>query len=216
MPTYTPHFDCPLCQSNSTSLHEQGRVRSFYRCRTCELVYVPASFHLGASDEKAIYDQHENDPEDPGYRTFLSRLMKPLLNYLPPDAKGLDFGCGPGPALSLMFEELGFDIKLYDPFYARTPDVLTEKYDFITATEVVEHLANPSAVFEQLFSMLKPGGVLGIMTKMIPDDIRICDWHYARDLTHISFYDQKSFNYLADKFHYHLEFIGADVIIMKP
>ena len=33
-------------------------------------------------------------------------------------ARGLDFGCGPGPALTLLMEEAGFaKMNLYDPFY---------------------------------------------------------------------------------------------------
>ena len=43
-----------------------------------------------------------------------------------------------------MFEEMGHTVALYDYFYANDPFVLHHLYDFITATEVVEHLHNPA------------------------------------------------------------------------
>jgi len=45
---------------------------------------------------------------DPRYRRFLARLAEPLIAHLPKGARGLDFGCGPGPTLSLMLREAGF------------------------------------------------------------------------------------------------------------
>ena len=68
-------------------------------------MFVPRSYHLSAADEKAQYDLHENDPNDPGYRAFLDRLAGPLDKRLAPHSHGLDFGCGPGPTLSVMLEE---------------------------------------------------------------------------------------------------------------
>ena len=42
-----------------------------------------------------------NDPSDPDYRKFLSRLSNALLPHLKIRSQGLDFGAGPGPALAL-------------------------------------------------------------------------------------------------------------------
>lgn len=206
--------NCPLCLSDQTNVHAKDKHRSYCHCSHCELVFVPGCFHLCADDEKAIYDQHENHPEDEGYQKFLSRLMTPLLAHLRPSAKGLDFGCGPGPTLSLMLKQRGFDMGVFDPFYANHPEALARQYDFITTTEVVEHLSQPAAVFEQLFNMLRPEGVLGIMTKTIPSLDNFSDWHYTRDPTHITFYAQESFRYLAKQYQYQVEFAGSDVILM--
>jgi hypothetical protein len=38
--------------------------RAYYRCGRCHLVFVPARYHLSASDEKAHYDLHQNHPGD--------------------------------------------------------------------------------------------------------------------------------------------------------
>ena len=108
---------CPLCHGKQIEPWHRDRCRDYLRCLVCELVFVPASFHLDTPAEKAIYDQHENHPADVGYRRFLMRLTQPLLQRLPPQSTGLDFGCGPGPALAAMLREAGHSVALYDKFY---------------------------------------------------------------------------------------------------
>jgi len=177
------------------------------------LIFVPARYWLNAEDERATYDLHENVAHDPKYRNFLSRLTMPLLEKLRPHQNGLDFGCGPGPALSIILEEHGHHVELYDPFYANNPSVFNTTYDFICATEVVEHLRDPNQVFTTLFTLLKKGGWLGVMTKLVSDHHTFSNWHYIRDMTHICFYHRNTFVYLAQRFNAKLTFIGQDVML---
>ncbi len=172
-------------------------------------------YWLSAEDERATYDLHENNALDQGYRQFLSRLSTPLLEKLDSKQKGLDFGCGPGPTLSLLLEERGHQVDLYDPFYYNDPLVFYKNYDFICATEVVEHLHDPNKEFAELFKMLKRGGWLGIMTKLVIDAQAFSQWHYIRDMTHICFYSRSTFEYLARHFNSKLNFISNDVILLN-
>jgi len=126
---------------------------------------------------------------------------------------GLDFGCGPAPALANKLSQLGHDVNVYDIYYAPNNEVLTKQYDFITCTEVIEHLASPTTQFELLIKMLKPDGILGIMTKLVLNKERFANWHYKNDPTHISFFSRKTFEYLAKRYELKLEFIGQDVMI---
>ena len=205
---------CPLCRHPRGEGYFTDRWRSYLRCPQCRLVYVPPQDWLSLEAERAEYDLHENDPRDPGYRRFLARLSAPLLERLPPQQMGLDFGCGPGPALAAIMAENGHRMDLYDPFYYNEPSVLEQSYDFICATEVVEHLREPERVFTDLFRMLKPGGWLGIMTKLVRSAEAFAEWHYIRDRTHICFYCRDTFVYLAGCFDADLEFIGDDVILL--
>ncbi len=191
------------------------RHRAYLRCSTCFLVFVPERFHLDPAAEKAEYDRHENRPDDPGYRRFLSRLTEPLLERIGAGKIGLDFGCGPGPAIPAMLEEHGHVVERYDPFYFDDPAVFGKTYDFICATEVVEHLRNPGRELERLFSLLKPGGWLGIMTKLVIDQEAFQRWHYIRDLTHIAFFSRETFEFAAGRFGAELEFLGKDVVLMR-
>ena len=107
--------------------YASDKIRNYVSCGKCRLVFVPNKFHLSASDEKEIYDQHQNNPDDSGYRVFLSRLLTPLVERLEPNRTGLDFGSGPGPTLSVMLSEKGHEMDIYDPFYAPTRPVLTAR-----------------------------------------------------------------------------------------
>lgn len=167
--------------------------------------------------ERHEYDLHINSPEDEGYRHFLNRLLEPMNATLPPGSSGLDFGSGPGPTLSLMFKQAGHRVSIYDKFYAPDSTVFEQPYDFITATEVVEHLQQPITELERLWHCLKPGGVLGIMTKLALDRERFAHWHYKNDLTHISFFSRESFEWLSLHWEADLQFIANDVILLhKP
>lgn len=206
---------CPLCHREDSELFFEDRQRIYLRCLHCALIFVPPPCRLSREDEKATYDLHRNDPGDAGYRRFLSRLSTPLLERLDDGQKGLDFGCGPGPTLSVLLEEQGHRVDLYDPFYLNDPSVFDKKYDFICATEVVEHMYDPGREFESLFRMLNPSGWLGIMTKLVLDDHDFAQWHYIRDLTHVCFYRRRTFEYLARRFHASLEVVANDVILLR-
>ncbi len=205
---------CPLCGAASHWLLDD-RKRSYWQCEQCLMVHVPACWQLTAEQEKAEYDRHENHPDDPGYRRFLSRLAEPLLTRLPAAGSGLDFGCGPGPALAMMLREHGHQVALHDLYYHPNPDALRQQWDFITATEVVEHLAAPREVLEQLWQYLKPGGWLGLMTKRVISPEAFSRWHYKSDPTHISFFSEQSFRWLAAKWQAELDLIGADVALLR-
>lgn len=215
MKTSVPKTHCPLCQAEQIELFFEDKLRSYLRCSLCALVFVPQRYWLSIEQEKAIYDLHQNDVQDQGYRQFLARLATPLLEQLAPDQRGLDFGCGPGPALAAIFKERGHHMDLFDPFYFNDPALLTKQYDFICATEVVEHLHTPDKEFTTLFSLLKPGGWLGLMTKLVIDQQAFRQWHYIRDLTHICFYSHSTFEYLAQRFDTELSFAAKDVILLR-
>lgn len=158
---------------------------------------------------------HENNPADPAYRQFLSRLLDPMLMRLPAGASGLDFGSGPGPTLSVMLEELGYRTRIYDPFYAPDDAVFDLQYDFITATEVAEHLYQPGNVLNRLWSLLRPGGLLGIMTSRVDDVQDFAGWHYKNDPTHVVFFSKRSFEWLADRWKTQPEFPRDNVVILQ-
>ena len=206
---------CPLCLSNHTQFYFKDKNRSYFQCARCELVFVLPEQRLDPVSEKAHYDHHENNTEDLGYRQFLSRLATPLTQRLAANCKGLDFGCGPGPALAQLLREAGHSVALYDIYYQPDPNVLKETYDFVTATEVIEHLFEPNKVWLQWLNLVKPGGWIGIMTKQVIDLQAFARWHYKYDPTHVCFFSQATFRYLAARDKLELEFIGSDVILLK-
>ncbi len=189
--------------------------RRWLRCPDCALVFVPRRYHLDRDEEKWRYDQHRNHPADPAYRGFLSALHRPLIERLQPGAAGLDFGSGPGPTLSLMFEEAGFPMRIYDPFYAPDTAPLQRQYNFVTCSETVEHFRDPAAAWERLVGLVRPGGWLGIMTALLEAETDFAHWYYKDDPTHVCFYARASLDWLARRHALRCDFPSASVILMQ-
>lgn len=206
---------CPLCDGEELAAYSRDRHREYLQCGNCELVFVPAESRLSLAAERAVYDLHENGVDDPGYRRFLSRLSIPLIARLPPPARGLDYGCGPGPALAHMLEEAGYSVALYDPYYAPAEYVLARSYDFVTATEVVEHFHRPGWELERLWSLLEPGGWLGVMTKLVLNRAAFDRWHYRNDPTHVCFFSRATWQWWAARHDIEPEFPAADVVLLQ-
>ncbi len=195
--TMTSAIPCPLCHSLSTERFLEVEGKPYWRCHRCDLRFLDPARLPSAEEERAHYQHHENDPLDPRYRRFLTRLASPLLARLPPCRDGLDYGCGPGPALAMMLEEAGHRIALYDPLFQPHDEVLGETYDVITCSETAEHFHDPRADFDRLHLLLRPGGWLGLMTCFQTDDDRFANWHYRRDPTHVVFYRETTIRFIA-------------------
>ena len=100
-------------------------------------------------------------------------------------------------------------------FYAPDPRVFEQTYDFITATEVVEHLFAPGEELARLAERLRPGGWLGLMTKRAGDREAFARWHYILDPTHVAFFSETTFRWLADELGMSVEFPAADVVLLQ-
>lgn len=198
-------WQCTLCETPVDKIFFESQtrlygLRQFIQCPNCQLIFLNPEHCVSLEQEKKIYDQHENSPDNKGYCDFLNKLLDPLSKLLNPGSQGLDFGSGPGPTLSVLMKEKGFEMDLYDPIYHPDKTALQKQYDFVTATEVVEHFQNPKEGFEQLFGLLKPGGILGIMTQTVPEDKPFADWWYHRDPTHVSLFSEATVDWVGGKF----------------
>ena len=218
MSTEFENSPCPLCLSLETQFYHQDKRRCYLQCNQCQLVFVPNQFHLTSAQEKAEYDKHDNNSADEGYKRFLSSTWTPLktrlLQQKQPSTLGLDFGCGEGAVLSQMAQADGFNMRNYDLYYFPDNSVLECKYQFITLTEVIEHIADAQQVWQLLDRLLEASGILAIMTKRVLNQQAFANWHYKNDLTHICFYSEFTFGYLATKFNWTFEIIDKDVVFL--
>ena len=187
---------CLLC-TNDSNLFE---IDTFL-CTECGLVFKnPEKFNCVEKDIKR-YSTHNNNNSDQGYLDFLGKFVTPLEKFLLKNFTALDFGCGPGPTLSLLLEKVGGLTLNYDPlFYPDTNLLIPEAYDVVTSTEVVEHFKTPKQDWETLINLVKVDGIVAIMTLFYTPEIDYKKWWYKNDHTHIVFYQQKTFEYIARKF----------------
>lgn len=206
--------DCPLCGAPTVTrvTTDSGDYR---HCNACDFVYLEPEQRLSAEAERAHYGTHDNRVDDPAYRRFLAQLADPLTERLAPGATGLDFGAGPGPALAAMLTERGYPTEIYDVFFAPDAAVLSGAHDFVTCTEVIEHLHNPAREFALFGNLLAPGGWLGIMTELRPPLSAFPAWYYHRDPTHVSFYSEATMRWIARRYGWEIDLMLPRVIIFR-
>lgn len=192
----TAEHPCPLCaeEGNKSLVHRTRKGRRFWHCPQCRLIFVDPAARPSRRLEKDLYRKHQNSPEHTGYVTFLRRIVDPALPLLAPSMRGLDYGCGPGPTLSVLLTGAGLTCHNYDPLFF--PDLPEEPLDFIFATECFEHFHTPAREMQQLRKLLKPAGYLFIMTDLWHEQTNLRSWSYLCDPTHVSFYHRRTFEHI--------------------
>ena len=205
---------CRLCSNkNLVDLHSSDE-RKYYLCPDCKLISVPRKYFLSPEREKERYLSHNNSIEQQGYVDFLNRAIEPALPFLNRTMLGLDYGCGYAPTVSEILAAQGFRCEDYDPFFIAND--LTKRYDFIFSTEVFEHFFNPQQDIKRITELLKPGGLLVVMTEKWQDAQRFDSWYYKRDPAHVAFYHDDTFAFISERFAYHIIYDdGQRVVILR-
>ncbi|MGK2741400.1 class I SAM-dependent methyltransferase [Tepidicaulis sp. LMO-SS28] len=206
---------CCVCRASAALPFMEVEGLSYWKCPRCEARFLDPAQRPAPADERAEYLRHQNSVEDEGYRRFLSKLAVPLKVRLKPNASGLDYGCGPGPALAAMLREAGHEMAVYDPFFAPDAAPLSRTYDFVTCTETAEHFFDPAAEFDRLGALLKPGGWLAVMTCFQTEDAKFAKWQYRQDPTHVVFYREATLRHIAATRGWHCEIPVKDVALMR-
>jgi len=196
---------CPLCHAPKARPLARVDGRSYHNCQLCGLAFLDPAARPWPEVERAEYQKHENDPADPGYRRHLAKAVDPLLDRLPAGSSGLDYGSGPGPTIGVMMAAHGHTVAEYDPFFNRDPRLLERGYDFITCTEVAEHFHDPADEFARLDRLLRPGGHLAVMTRLLTEAIDFARWHYIREVSHVVFYRPATMQWIAAHHGWQLE-----------
>lgn len=203
-------MNCLFCDETILDLNDFVPV-GVHLCGHCGLYFKPAEAHLSDEAEEKRYLYHQNDLNDPSYLLFLERLLFPLKSFLPHEFTALDFGCGKAPVISVELQKRGGVVAFYDPlFYPdKESEVLNKKYDIVTCSEVVEHFKCPQDSWDILMNCVRPGGLLAVMTQFLNDPSQYHQWWYKNDPTHVVFYSEKVFHFIAKK--YQLEIVYNDL-----
>lgn len=208
-------MQCILCNSESNEKILSGSNRDYYHCSTCQLIFLNQELVLSNEEEKSRYENHINTIEDKGYVDFLNRVIEPASEYINKNMQGLDYGCGPGPTLSKLIEFKGIKCDYYDPYFFPEKE-LSKQYDFIFATECFEHFYSPQSELESIDKILKPGGILAIMTEFWTDLNKFPDWYYIKDPTHVCFYHADTLKFISEKYGYEIIFCDDKrVVVMR-
>jgi SAM-dependent methyltransferase len=202
---------CTLCQ---TPLNNPIDER-FWLCDGCGAYVLDERHYLDAPSEKARYDLHNNDIDDPGYLAFVSPIYKSIQADFTAEHQGLDYGCGPGPAITSVLRKSGYQVQLFDPYFHPDFSYLDKHYHYIFSCEVFEHFYQPKQEIEKLINLLKPGGKLYIMTHLYDANKEkpFSQWYYRLDPTHVFIYTSQTMEFIAKNYALVLEKIEGRLIV---
>ena len=188
--------------------------RVYYQCENCHLISVDQKHLLDKASEKARYATHQNGIQHEGYVEFLSQAIEPALEFIAKEMTGLDYGCGPGPTLSVLLERAGYSCEDFDPFFVKHE--LNKKFGFIFSTEVFEHFFYPKKDIQRIHALLEDEGILIVMTDRWSNLKDFSSWSYPNDSCHVCFYHTKTFSYICEQFGFKIVFDdGQKVIVLK-
>ena len=197
-------MNCPLSDTPSEFL-VRGEGREYRFCPECALVFVPQKYFIDPADEKKRYLEHNNSLESEGYVAMFQKKIALIKKLCPGTTTILDYGCGYEPVLKVLLERQGYEVDTYDAIFFPDPPA-KDDYDLIVSTETFEHFKKPGEEIERLTSRIAPQGGLAVMTRFYPlvsgrvSVESFSQWYYKRDPTHIAFYSDKTFVWIANRY----------------
>jgi len=154
-----------------------GRI---VRCNRCQLVYTnprPRAEAISEGYRKAVDPDYAREDSS---RSINAHLSLHTLKRFAHSGRLLDVGCATGYFLNaarLDFETQGLELSEWAAKYAKERlrlDVINEgldeaqlpaeHFDVVTLNDVVEHFTDPKAALVRIHSLLRPGGLLYLVT----------------------------------------------------
>lgn len=227
-------FNCVFCGGNlglpiylnCTDYYLQKPFRvDYYKCEACGLTQQSPM----PLDTSAFYDDYPiHQKKSWLFKKIRSVIMKPVyfsVNTLAPQSKLLDFGCGDASflenSLTAHLELIGFEPNISHsqrlsnhlgiPVFSDFPELLYHyegKIDVITLHFVLEHLSNPHDIFQNLFRLLKPGGILFFTIPNLESmEARLFGkkWHALDPPRHLTFFEERHVLTMASKHGFELK-----------
>jgi len=156
------------------------------RCRSCGLIFLNPRLTEQSVAELYSREYYNGKGFDPSVNYIMDfskesdtdKIFRPeetvriIKEIVPPPAMLLDFGCGLGDLVRQAnkhgYIAEGFEISSFALEFARANGISVydsprklpdERYDMITAIEVLEHCFSPMTTLSAIYRCLKPGGI---------------------------------------------------------
>ena len=198
---------CKICQKENNFIFE-GKILNKYKikyfhCPNCGFLQTEEPYWL---DEAYIESINVSDTGYMQRNINLSQKLTILLAlFFDKNGRFLDYAGGYGVFVRMM-RDIGFDFYWADKYttnlFASGFEHKNEGgYEAVTTFESFEHFENP---IEEIENLLKVSKNIIFSTELLPHPIpKPEDWWYYGLVhgQHISFYSQKTFEFIAQKYH---------------
>lgn len=218
--------NCSLCGFRARPIRDSRSARIYHRCLRCDLIGLNEAYLPSDETERNRYLLHTNSEHDSGYVRFLTEFVNEAIvpaSITVQSRTGssllrvLDFGSGPAPVLASIVGRLGFEVAVYDRYFASDRSVLDRVYDMIVMHEVIEHIAASGRLLETTAPLIAPGGELVVRSRLHPaTDGEFLSWWYRGDETHVRFYGTETFRWIDAQTGFELaDTNGVDMIRLR-
>lgn len=215
---------CLICKNyNLKKLFNYKKHFYIYKCQNCSCFFLqpqPVFEDLRSIYSKKYFQAWElKSAAEMKKATFKLRLNS--IKKHKPTGKILDIGCATGFFLEQAQQE-GYDVygveisdyaakkakqkfgdnRIFNSNFDKA-DIPIDNFDIITMSDLLEHVKNPNKLFNKCYKILKPGGIIMIMT---PDtdslSARIMRKKWSQyKLEHLFYFNLKSIKFLAKKYN---------------
>lgn len=174
---------CPLCGSDAS----EPVFETIRKCEVCELNFVNPLGHYRGENETVEYflndylPLHESNRENSLAERRAHLAMIRRRYSLPARPRLLDVGCALGfmlqEAKSAGWDAVGVETSDFAAQYARERTgcpvytgtlqearLESESFDVITLMDVIEHVAEPRPLIDEIHRVLRPKGVIFLVT----------------------------------------------------
>jgi glycosyltransferase involved in cell wall biosynthesis len=202
---------CRICDKHAYMVFEDSRP--FYLCNNCGLIFSDCS--LSQEEIKKHYQSQYANNFD--WNKEAKALLE-VVRFAVTPRKIFDFGSGSG-LLADAFRSMGCEVDNYEPMFHG--DFRAENYnnssDLVILNEVIEHIEDVLKTFDNVYSVTRPGGIIFIKTLTTDAIVNesnkfqelFNNWWYKDDQTHVSFFCQRTFEYIcAMKNNYQLQMLA--------
>ena len=230
---------CPICESEEYSFGFHAPIYTFMKCDKCNFFYARLLYDDDILNNFYIDNKYNQERVQIEYDIILEQIkrgklgvhniIKKCMQFQPGKDKCLDIGCGIGANLSFLKPHFksaeGIEMNKWAAQKARELFGLTvytedlkelglkeNSYDLIILNMVIEHISDLD-VFEHIYKLLKPNGILGIAcptTDSISFRLFKGDWVHVREFLHVNAFNNDSFKVFAKRFNFKIEYIKSD------
>ncbi|NIK55044.1 class I SAM-dependent methyltransferase [Kribbella shirazensis] len=181
---------------------------------TLRALYETDSYFDGVGSGYSEYESQEEE-----YLATFREDVRRIAEFVP-SGKVLEVGCGYGYflqcALEAGYDAYGIDLsptaikwaserlpdRVFCGLLEEVPQIQKQQYDVIFGSHLIEHLTEPAAFLESAARLLRPGGVIVLVTPNIRSLLSRASgrrWVSYKIPEHVSYYDPRTITDLLDR-----------------